>query len=76
MSLAVRSDTYLFASRGQFCSVSPHTTQDADLFVERSPENGRALVEALGELGFALHAEQRLLVPRTGDWQGSMGRVR
>ena len=25
----------------------PDTTQDADLFVEKTPENGRALVKAL-----------------------------
>lgn len=34
------------------------TTQDADVFAERSPENGRALVAALAELGFDLTAEQ------------------
>jgi len=32
----------------------PDTTQDADVFVKKSIENGRALVRALGELGFAL----------------------
>jgi hypothetical protein len=36
----------------------PDTTQDADLFVDRGPENGRALVTALRELGFALTADQ------------------
>src|SRR5260370_41743251 len=30
------------------------TTQDADLFAEKSPENGRAIVLVLKELGFAL----------------------
>ncbi|MBI4264207.1 MAG: hypothetical protein HY657_07515 [Acidobacteria bacterium] len=37
----------------------PDTTQDADLFVDKSPENGRALADALVDLGFALTAEQR-----------------
>ena len=32
----------------------PDTTQDADLFVEKSPENGQALVAAIRELGFDL----------------------
>lgn len=36
----------------------PDTTQDADLFVDRLPENGRALVTALRELGFELTDEQ------------------
>lgn len=36
----------------------PDTTQDADVFVEKSPENGAALVEALRELGFELTEEQ------------------
>ena len=39
----------------------PDTTQDADLFVEKSPANGASLVTALRELGFeltALHAAE------------------
>jgi predicted nucleotidyltransferase len=36
----------------------PDTTQDADLFVEKTPENGRALVKALRSLGFNLAADQ------------------
>jgi hypothetical protein len=32
----------------------PDTTQDARVFVEKSKENGAAMVEALRELGFAL----------------------
>jgi hypothetical protein len=36
----------------------PDTTQDADLFVERTPQNARALTVALRELGFALTNEQ------------------
>jgi len=36
----------------------PDTTQDVDLFVERSRPNGRAMVAALRELGFTLTNEQ------------------
>jgi len=36
----------------------PDTTQDADLFVEKSPANGAALVTALRRLGFALTEPQ------------------
>jgi hypothetical protein len=50
---------YLFIGKsGAILLGYPDTTQDADLFVERSPENGRALVAALRELGFPLSAEQ------------------
>jgi len=46
----------------------PDTTQDATLFVERSPENCRALVEALRELGFALSDDQAGDVLRGKDF--------
>ncbi len=36
----------------------PDTTQDADIFAERSPDNGRSLVAALFDLGFQLTDEQ------------------
>src|SRR6266849_1593868 len=46
---------YLFIGKsGAMLLGFPDTTQDADLFVERSPENGRALVVALKELRFPL----------------------
>jgi hypothetical protein len=46
---------YLFIGKsGAILLGFPDTTQDADLFVEKTPENGRAIVAALGELGFAL----------------------
>jgi len=46
---------YLFIGKsGAILLGFPDTTQDADLFVERSTENGRAAVAALRELGFAL----------------------
>jgi hypothetical protein len=49
---------YLFIGKaGAILLGYPDTTQDADLFVDRSPENGRALATALRELGFALTDE-------------------
>lgn len=46
----------------------PDTTQDADLFVEKSPQNGAALVAALGELGFELTAAQKAEIIRGKDF--------
>lgn len=40
------------------------TTQVANVFPDRSPENGRALVTALGELGFDLTGEQAAEIER------------
>jgi len=50
---------YLFLGKsGAILLGFPDTTQDADLFVEKSAVNGRAIVAALRELGFALtHAD-------------------
>ncbi len=46
---------YLFIGKsGAILLGYPDTTQDADLFVEKTPENCSALVEALGELGFTM----------------------
>jgi hypothetical protein len=51
---------YLFIGKsGAILLGFPDTTQDADLFVERSRENGQALVRALIELGFALMGAQQ-----------------
>jgi len=46
---------YLFIGKsGAILLGYADTTQDVDLFVERSAANGCAIVQALGELGFAL----------------------
>jgi len=46
---------YLFLGKsGAILLGFPDTTQDADLFVERSPSNREAIGQALIELGFAL----------------------
>ena len=50
---------YLFIGKSAAILLGfPDTTQDADLFVDRSPDNGRALAAALVEIGFALTAAQ------------------
>ena len=60
---------YLFIGRsGAILLGFPDTTQDADLFVEKSPENGRAIVVALRELGFALDDDQAGQIERGKDF--------
>jgi hypothetical protein len=60
---------YLFIGKsGAILLGFPDTTQDADLFVERSPENGRALVAALRDLGFTLTEEQAAEIARGKDF--------
>ena len=50
---------YLFIGKsGAILLGFPDTTQDVDLFVERSRPNGCAMVAALRELGFTLTNEQ------------------
>lgn len=50
---------YLFIGKsGAVLLGFPDTTQDVDLFVEKSPENGNALVPALREIGFDLSDEE------------------
>ena len=54
-ALARHGARYLFIGKsGAILLGFPDTTQDADLFVDRSTANGRAVVAALRELGFAL----------------------
>ena len=60
---------YLFIGKsGAILLGFPDTTQDADLFVERDPANGRALVSALRELGFGLTSEQASEIERGKDF--------
>ena len=60
---------YLFIGKsGAILLGFPDTTQDADLFVEKSVENGRKLVAALRELGFALTPQQQDEVIRGKDF--------
>ena len=46
----------------------PDTTQDADLFVQKTPANGAALVKALEELGFRFTARQAAEIRRGKDF--------
>ncbi len=60
---------YMFIGKsGAILLGFPDTTQDAGLFVERSHHNCRALVIALGELGFALTEEQTDEIQRGKDF--------
>ena len=50
---------YLFLGKsGAILLGFPDTTQDAHIFVEKSPQNGKALVAALDQLGFALTVDE------------------
>jgi hypothetical protein len=54
-ALARHRVQYLFIGKaGAILLGYPDTTQDADLYVRRSPENGRRLAAALRDVGFAL----------------------
>ena len=60
---------YLFIGKsGAILLGFPDTTQDADLFVEKSPANGRALALALAQLGFALTDGQMSDIERGKDY--------
>lgn len=60
---------YLFLGKsGAILLGFPDTTQEAVLYVERSPENGQRLVAALRELGFALNETQEEEIVRGKDF--------
>ena len=60
---------YLFIGKsGAILLGFPDTTQDADLFVERSQTNGQALAAALRELGFTLTDSQSADIERGKDF--------
>jgi len=60
---------YLFIGKsGAILLGFPDTTQDADLFVEKGPENGLAAVSALRELGFAVTDDQAAEIQRGKDF--------
>ena len=60
---------YLFIGKsGAILLGFPDTTQDADLFVDKTPENGRAIVAALRELGFSLTDPQASEIERGKDF--------
>jgi hypothetical protein len=60
---------YLFIGKsGAILLGFPDTTQDADLFVEKTPANGRALALALREIGFTLSPDQAAEIERGKDF--------
>ena len=68
-ALAREGVRYLFIGKsGAILLGYPDTTQDADLFVEKAPANGEALVAALRTLGFDLDTEQASEIVRGKDF--------
>lgn len=60
---------YLFIGKsGAIILGFPDTTQDADIFPDRSPANGRALVAGLRELGFSLTDTEAAEIERGKDF--------
>src|SRR5215475_11807861 len=68
-AFARRGVRYLFLGKsGAILLGFPDTTQDVDIFPERSAENGRALVESLRDLGFALSEPEAQEIARGKDF--------
>jgi hypothetical protein len=68
-ALTRHSVRYLFIGKsGAILLGFPDTTQDADLFVDPSPDNCHALVAALCELGFGLTESQASDIERGKDF--------
>lgn len=68
-AFAAHGVRYLFIGKsGAILLGYADTTQDADLFVEKSAEQGRRIVAALRDLGFALTPDQSAEVERGKDF--------
>src|SRR5436190_13881147 len=68
-ALARRGVRYLFLGKSAAILLGfPDTTQDVDVFPERSRQNGRALVKALHMLGFALTESEAQEIERGKDF--------
>ncbi len=68
-ALLRHSVRYLFIGKsGAILLGYPDTTQDADIYVDRSQGNGSRLVSALADLGFSLSDEQRAEIERGKDF--------
>ncbi|HEY4235615.1 MAG TPA: hypothetical protein VGM76_19440 [Lacipirellulaceae bacterium] len=60
---------YLFIGKsGAILLGFPDTTQDADLFLDKTPANGRAAVAALRQLAFALLVDEAADIERGKDF--------
>jgi len=68
-AFAGRGVRYLFLGKsGAILLGFPDTTQDADVFPDKSPANGRAISAALQELGFVLTDLQVAEIERGKDF--------
>jgi hypothetical protein len=68
-ALAKHGVRYLFIGKsGAILLGFPDTTQDADLFVEKQPDNARALVQALRTLGFGLTEREAAEIEQGKDF--------
>lgn len=68
-AFALHGVRYLFLGKsGAILLGFPDTTQDADLFLEKTPQNGRAAAAALRTLGFDLSADQMTQIERGKDF--------
>src|SRR3970282_1144108 len=68
-AFARRGVRYLFIGKsGAILLGFPDTTQDADLFAEKTAVNGEALAKALLELGFELTPDQVAEIRRGKDF--------
>ena len=60
---------YLFLGKSAAILLGfPDTTQDADLYLDKSPENGRLAVAALRDLGFSLDDHAAAQIERGKDF--------
>lgn len=68
-ALARHEVRYLFIGKSAAILLGyPDTTQDADIFPDREPNNARALSSALSELGFELSDREREEIERGKDF--------
>ena len=68
-ALAEHNVEYLFLGKmAAILQGYPDTTQDADLFVEKTTENGERLTRALHELGFAIGAAEEADIRQGKDF--------
>jgi len=66
---AARGVRYLFIGKsGAILLGFPDTTQDADLFIEKTASNCAAVIQSLRDLGFALTDEQASQIARGKDF--------
>lgn len=68
-AFALQGVRYLFIGKsGALLLGFPDTTQDADLFADKSPANGKAIVAGLQNLGFELTPSQIEEISRGKDF--------